>query len=148
MKKLLLLFLLLVWVINLQITNALTPVMCTEEAKLCPDGKTWVWRTWPSCQFSECPNIHPVENKRTISIKLQRKIDNLLSNFFNKLDDKFWPQTEKKVIVINKIILKVSKLKTLKPKHQFLLNYMQEKLEIKVTWYKDTIFNDIRDIVN
>ncbi len=30
------------------------PVACTEEAKLCPDG-SYVSRTGPQCQFSDCP---------------------------------------------------------------------------------------------
>jgi hypothetical protein len=32
-----------------------TPVACTADAKLCPDGKTYVSRTAPSCQFAACP---------------------------------------------------------------------------------------------
>lgn len=30
-------------------------VACTQEAMLCPDGKTWVGRTGPNCEFSQCP---------------------------------------------------------------------------------------------
>ena len=33
-------------------------VACTQEAKLCPDGKTWVGRTGPNCEFSKCPNVN------------------------------------------------------------------------------------------
>lgn len=33
---------------------------CTMEAKLCPDGKTYVSRQGPSCEFAPCP-IMPVE---------------------------------------------------------------------------------------
>lgn len=29
--------------------------VCTEEAKLCPDGKTYVGRTGPNCEFASCP---------------------------------------------------------------------------------------------
>lgn len=29
-------------------------VMCTAEAKLCPDG-SYVGRVGPSCEFAECP---------------------------------------------------------------------------------------------
>lgn len=35
--------------------------VCTQEAKLCPDGKTYVSRTGPNCEFATCPN--PGENK-------------------------------------------------------------------------------------
>ncbi len=31
-----------------------SPVACTEEAKLCPDG-SYVGRTGPNCEFSACP---------------------------------------------------------------------------------------------
>lgn len=30
-------------------------VACTEEAKLCPDGETYVGRTGPYCDFAACP---------------------------------------------------------------------------------------------
>lgn len=30
-------------------------VMCTLDAKLCPDGKTWVGRSGPACEFAPCP---------------------------------------------------------------------------------------------
>lgn len=31
-------------------------VACTMEAKLCPDGKTYVSRSGPNCEFSKCPD--------------------------------------------------------------------------------------------
>lgn len=42
-------------------TPTLTPsptgnkIFCTQEAKLCPDGKTYVGRTGPNCEFAKCP---------------------------------------------------------------------------------------------
>lgn len=30
------------------------PVMCTQEAKMCPDGSA-VGRTGPQCEFAPCP---------------------------------------------------------------------------------------------
>ncbi len=30
-------------------------VACTMEAKLCPDGKTYVGRQGPNCEFAPCP---------------------------------------------------------------------------------------------
>jgi len=33
-----------------------TPVACTEEAKMCPDGSA-VGRTGPLCEFAECPTV-------------------------------------------------------------------------------------------
>ncbi|HYD18718.1 MAG TPA: hypothetical protein VEF76_09595 [Patescibacteria group bacterium] len=34
-------------------------VMCTMEAKLCPDGVTSVGRTGPNCAFAPCPGEQP-----------------------------------------------------------------------------------------
>jgi hypothetical protein len=34
------------------------PVVCTQEAKLCPDG-SYVSRTGPNCEFTECPEVVP-----------------------------------------------------------------------------------------
>lgn len=30
-------------------------VVCTQDAKLCPDGKTYVGRQGPNCEFAKCP---------------------------------------------------------------------------------------------
>lgn len=30
-------------------------IFCTQEAKLCSDGKTYVGRTGPNCEFAKCP---------------------------------------------------------------------------------------------
>lgn len=32
-------------------------VACTQEARLCPDGVTYVGRTGPSCEFAACPGV-------------------------------------------------------------------------------------------
>lgn len=42
---------------NVILPNPVTPspVACTSDAKLCPDGKTYVSRIAPSCQFTACP---------------------------------------------------------------------------------------------
>ena len=38
-------------------------MMCTEEAKLCPDGKTYVSRNGAKgCAFDDCPTHAPVTN--------------------------------------------------------------------------------------
>lgn len=45
--------------VYLKLSNPLitipNPVACTEEAKLCPDGVTYVGRQGPDCAFAECP---------------------------------------------------------------------------------------------
>lgn len=40
--------------------SSTTPVACTMEAKLCPDGSS-VGRTGPKCEFSPCPEIKIVK---------------------------------------------------------------------------------------
>jgi len=37
------------------ITPTSSHVACTQDAKLCPDGKTYVSRIPPSCNFAQCP---------------------------------------------------------------------------------------------
>ncbi|MDD4989295.1 MAG: hypothetical protein PHV42_02615 [Candidatus Pacebacteria bacterium] len=37
-------------------TQTASPVACTTEAKLCPDG-SYVGRVGPNCEFAQCPNI-------------------------------------------------------------------------------------------
>ncbi len=32
-------------------------IMCTMDAKKCPDGKTFVSRTGPKCEFAPCPSL-------------------------------------------------------------------------------------------
>ena len=45
-------------------TSVVEPVFCTQDAKLCPDG-SYVGRTGPKCEFSECP-IAQVKETGTI----------------------------------------------------------------------------------
>lgn len=33
----------------------INPTACTEEAMMCPDGKTYVGRVGPNCEFQACP---------------------------------------------------------------------------------------------
>ncbi len=40
----------------LSCSTTINPIACTLEAKLCSDGKTYVGRTGPKCEFSACPN--------------------------------------------------------------------------------------------
>ena len=43
------------FVVNRQTDSTPTPVACTLEAKLCPDG-SYVGRTGPNCEFALCPS--------------------------------------------------------------------------------------------
>ncbi len=36
-------------------------VFCTQEAKLCPDGVSYVGRQGPYCEFAPCPEVMPEE---------------------------------------------------------------------------------------
>lgn len=38
------------------VTTNKSSIACTEDAKLCPDGKTYVGRIAPNCDFAPCPN--------------------------------------------------------------------------------------------
>lgn len=42
-------------------SSAPKPVACTQEAKQCPDGKTYVGRTGPNCEFAACPELGPCQ---------------------------------------------------------------------------------------
>ena len=43
-----------------------TPVACTEEAMVCPDGSS-VGRTGPNCEFSDCPRVPVPEATTTVT---------------------------------------------------------------------------------
>ncbi|MEI7890626.1 MAG: hypothetical protein WCI36_01520 [bacterium] len=45
--------------------------MCTQEAKLCEDGKTYVGRSGENCEFAPCPN-----EKKNITEELCEKKEN------------------------------------------------------------------------
>ncbi len=49
------------------LTKPETAVACTQDAKLCDDGKTYVSRQGPSCEFAPCPimNIVPIIEEKT-----------------------------------------------------------------------------------
>lgn len=38
-----------------RMNNQPEQIACTEEARSCPDG-SYVWRTWPKCEFAACPS--------------------------------------------------------------------------------------------
>ena len=39
------------------VSSSTDTTICTMDAKLCPDGKTWVGRTGPNCEFDGCAII-------------------------------------------------------------------------------------------
>jgi hypothetical protein len=40
-----------------------SPVGCTQEALMCPDGVTYVGRTGPKCEFSGCPDTVSIPSR-------------------------------------------------------------------------------------
>lgn len=69
--------------------------VCPMDAKLCPDGETYVWRTWSNCDFEECPIIEEYnswENNNEDSNILDRYNSNVLwnveCNF--KIEEEWW----------------------------------------------------------
>lgn len=52
---------------DLSRTGPASPVACTAEAKMCPDG-SYVGRTGPDCAFAACPSAPPAPI--TVSAKL------------------------------------------------------------------------------
>jgi cytoskeletal protein RodZ len=40
---------------------------CTQEAKLCPDGVTYVSRQGPKCEFAECPEAENINASETFN---------------------------------------------------------------------------------
>ena len=46
------------FIVNRQTASPPTPIACTQEAKLCPDG-SYVSRTGSKCEFAECPEVNP-----------------------------------------------------------------------------------------
>jgi len=51
---------------------------CTLEAKLCPDGKTYVGRTGPNCEFAACPTSAGGQIDRTNSQEGLKEVSRLL----------------------------------------------------------------------
>ncbi|MFZ2522402.1 MAG: hypothetical protein WAX44_00495 [Minisyncoccia bacterium] len=51
---------------NSSVPNSPGEVFCTMEAKLCPDGVTYVGRSGDKCEFSECPKIDLLQNRVTV----------------------------------------------------------------------------------
>jgi hypothetical protein len=53
-------------------------VVCTMEAKLCPDG-SYVGRTGPHCEFAACPTATSAASTSTVTVeaKINQKIEKL-----------------------------------------------------------------------
>lgn len=49
-------------------------IACTMEAKLCPDGVTYVGRTGPKCEFAACPGPTSTPGTVVLEAALNQKI--------------------------------------------------------------------------
>ncbi len=114
--------------------------ICTQEAKLCSDW-SYVWRSWPNCEFSSCPK--KVEDSN-ISSSLKIKADKLVKSFIEKIE-KAYSTTEKRVSVLTAVVDKLNTLATSKPTQKNLIDYIVNKLKSKIESYK---WNDLWDIEN
>lgn len=62
------------------LTNDGGGVVCTMEAKLCPDGVTYVGRGGPNCEFAACPTVSTTTNSgatsspTTVEAKINKKV--------------------------------------------------------------------------
>ncbi|MES2088122.1 MAG: carboxypeptidase-like regulatory domain-containing protein [Patescibacteria group bacterium] len=75
-----------------QATNP-EPVMCTMEAKLCPDG-SYVGRSGPKCEFAKCPvttSGNFTKGELTLGVGESKKIDDLTIKINKVLEDSRCP---------------------------------------------------------
>lgn len=69
--------------------NIFSGIVCTQEAKMCPDG-SYVGRTGPNCEFAVCPGNYNTELWKTFSDgKLSFKYPGSL--FTKYIDVREWP---------------------------------------------------------
>ena len=85
-----------IWQLSSQKTK---PVICTMEAKLCPDG-SYVSRTGPNCEFTLCPVVDVTKSWKTFTDTTQdvsfKYPESLLTTYMHP---ESWPP---KVSVLNK----------------------------------------------
>lgn len=55
--------------------NPNNPVACTMDAKMCPDGVTYVGRTAPNCEFAACPDEAPKPRTPIVCTAEQKKAE-------------------------------------------------------------------------
>ena len=58
------------WMIQVRVAKApIDGLMCTQDAKLCPDGSA-VGRTGPRCEFAECPSAGSSSASTTVTLAI------------------------------------------------------------------------------
>ena len=69
---------------------------CTQEAKICPDGKTYVGRTGPNCEFQECSKA----NNEQEAVNSDTKDWKIYIDIWNRFEFKY-PASWKRVADAN-----------------------------------------------
>lgn len=112
------------------------PVACTMEVKMCSDGVTYVWRTWPKCEFEKCPYVLPEKTIKKLDILIQKILDKAIET------EKKW--TMRKTEFISKIMDKLIIINNEKPKMTKLVDYVYHKLQDE----NNTISSSTRSLEN
>ncbi len=122
------------------------PIGCTMEAKMCPDGVTYVGRTGPKCEFEACPKTPTVKTSTTtpdihkgvnvtMSVGDNRKIDDLSITFNRFVQDSRCPvdvQCIQAGSAVVAITLKTAQKIEVKNLSSADTNYMFEGYEVKI----------------
>lgn len=95
------------------------PVACTMEAKLCSDWKTYVGRTWPSCEFEKCPFTKKL--LETEKRKLNPTISRIISISKTKWD------LNKQAEFLSQIVVKLQEAQVKKPELSLHIDYIISK---------------------
>jgi hypothetical protein len=88
-------FALIFFVVKNQFLKKDSPIACTEEAKICPDGSA-VGRSGPLCEFAKCPETPPVSDVSTtkdviLKVKETAKIFDLAITLESIVEDSRCP---------------------------------------------------------
>ncbi|HBD24665.1 MAG: hypothetical protein A2566_02985 [Candidatus Zambryskibacteria bacterium RIFOXYD1_FULL_40_13] len=95
-------------------------VMCTQEAKQCPDG-SYVGRTGPRCEFAKCPGYdvnspRPLQDTRvTPENRIQNRVAsstaNRLEKRFEKMTKRYLSTIEREEKITSKLVSRIEKIK-------------------------------------
>jgi len=125
------------------------PIGCTMEAKMCPDGVTYVGRTGPKCEFEACPKTPTTSTKPsstttpdihkgvdvTMGVGENKKIDDLSITFNRFVQDNRCPadvQCIQAGSVTVALTLKTGQRIEAKQLSSNEINYMFEGYEVKI----------------
>lgn len=129
------------------------PVACTMDAKLCPDGVTYVGRIGPKCEFQACPgekNREGIKNKfeevkKQIEIKKSEN-KNLRENFKTEvkgLKDELQTQREENKAKIDALIESV---KIQREEFKKEIEIKKSEVKLKIEGMKTTFKEGLKKI--